>query len=539
MSDHTWEDPTLADLYPQSEADIPERFRPTPERHPARSLIGGELVVAEGDERLPVYSRIALRTGSGLQPVLLGYTPRAGAASARRAVERARWAWEEGASVWRQAPWSVRTEAVAAFARELEALTDEIATLLCWEIGKPWSDARKEVQRSVQYMHDTLRELEALLQDRARVYRGHDGKLEHFARDELRPSGIALCVGPFNYPVNEFLTTMVPALLMGNPVIAKIPRFGVLANQVLLEAFARCFPAGVLSVLPGDGKEVIPEVMGARGLDVFGREVPMVRTLAFIGSEGAANAIVSKHPAPNFLTRVLGLGAKNPAILLPGVTLSDPDLERIVKGSLGNNGQRCTAEKLLFLPEGPEGDLLAERLVAQVDALVPGMPWTDGVSITPLPEEGKPQAMQEMLRDALSKGARLLTGGRSFGSLMRPAVIDGVTDGMRLDHEEQFGPILAIRRYRDPRELLAWAVRSPYGQQVALWGPGKDALLPGLVDEYARVNLDDVCQRGPDSFGFTATEKSGYGTLSLREALAAFSRTTIVQSPTSLEVTRS
>jgi glyceraldehyde-3-phosphate dehydrogenase (NADP+) len=531
----TWEDPTLAGLYPQSLDDIPERFRPAPERHRALTLLAGELVEAQGDERLPVYSRIALRTATGLQPVLLGYTPRTGAAQARLAVERARQAWDSEAHRWRRAAWSVRTEAVAAFARELEAMTDEIATLLCWEIGKPWPEARKEVRRSVEYIHDTLHELELLLQDRARVYRGHDGKLEHFARDELRPSGIALCVGPFNYPVNEFLTTIVPALLMGNPVIGKIPRFGVLANQLLMEPLSRCFPPGVLSVLPGDGKEVIPEVISARSADVFGRALPLVRTLAFIGSEGAAGAIVSRHPDPNFLTRILGLGAKNPAILLPGVTLTDIDLSRIVKGALGNNGQRCTAEKLLFLPEGPDGDALVDRLVAQVGALPLGMPWTDGVCVTPLPEEGKPAYMQALL----DKGARLRTGGSSHGSLMRPAVVDGVTDGMRLDHEEQFGPILAIRRYRDPHELLTWALRSPYGQQVALWGPGKESLLPGLVDEYARVNLDDVCQRGPDSFGFTATEKSGYGTLSLREALLAFSRTTIVQSPLSAEVTRS
>jgi glyceraldehyde-3-phosphate dehydrogenase (NADP+) len=525
MSTTSWEDPSLAELCPQSLGDIPDRFRPAPERHPARMLLGGVVVEASGDDCAPVCSRIAL----GAQPVLLGYTPIVGATEARRAVERARWAWEDGASVWRQAPWSVRIEAVRVFAHELEVLTDEVATLLCWEIGKPWPDACKEVRRSVEYIHDTLRELEALLKDRSRIYRGHDGKLEHFARDELRPSGIALCVGPFNYPINELLTTVVPALLMGNPVIAKIPRFGVLANQRLMEALARCFPPGVLSVLPGDGKEVIPEVIAARGTDVFGRATPLVRTLAFIGSEGAASAIVSKHPDPNFLTRILGLGAKNPAVLLPGLTLSDSDLERIVKGSLGNNGQRCTAEKLLFLPEGDEGDVLVDRLVAKVQSLKLGMPWDDGVHITPLPEENKPQYMQKLLQDAMDRGARLRTGGTSWGSLMRPAVIDRVTDEMRLDHEEQFGPILAIRRYQDPREVIAWAIRSPFGQQVALWGPNKETLLPGLVDEYARVNLDDVCQRGPDSFGFTATEKSGFGTLSLREALLAFSRTTIVQ----------
>ena len=77
-----------------------------------------------------------------------------------------------------------------------------------------------------------------------------------------------VCVAPFNYPINEFLTTVVPALLMGNVVIAKTPRFGVLATSVLLEAFRDCFPAGVVGLLPGDGRVVLPAVMAATEHDV-------------------------------------------------------------------------------------------------------------------------------------------------------------------------------------------------------------------------------------------------------------------------------
>lgn len=180
-------------------------------------------------------------------------------------------------------------------------------------------------------------------------------------------------------------------------------------------------------------------------------------------------------------------------------------------------------------------DALVEKLAARVAALKAGAPWEEGVAITPLPEDGKLEAMRALLDDAAGKGARVANpgGGQGTFSLMRPAVVYPVAEGMRLWHEEQFGPLLPVGRFGREAEVLAWQRRSPYGQQAAVWGPVEAArpLVRALMRSVARVNFNDVCQRGPDSFGFTATDKSGFGTLSLREALLSFSRPVLVQSP--------
>src|SRR5688572_28503211 len=160
----------------------------------------------------------------------------------------------------------------------------------------------------------------------------------------MRALGQVLCVAPFNYPINEFLTTIVPALLVGNVVIAKTPRFGTLGNQHLMAAFAECFPPGVVSLLPGDGRVVLPAVIAHKTNDVFGNPKGTIDVLAFIGSEGAANAILGRHPTPSFVHKILGLGAKNAAVVLPGASV-DEVAPKLVKGALGFNGQRCTAEK--------------------------------------------------------------------------------------------------------------------------------------------------------------------------------------------------
>lgn len=534
----TWEDPALADLYPSGE-QIPASARVAPERHPARWLVDGEIRVHAGPVR-EVTSRIATRDGAPLRETLLGHEALIDARDAEQALRSANDAWARGQGDWPSAPFAERVAAVERFAALVEARADLVATLLMWEIGKPWGSARDEVLRSVRYIRDTLAELAALLDADRTAQSGQAGATTHHARTRRRPLGRVLCVAPFNYPVNELLTTVVPALLMGNVVIAKTPRFGVLANMALLEAFRDAFPAGVVSVLPGEGRVVIPALMGASEPDLHGRPSALIDVLAFIGSEGAANAILKAHAVPITLHKVLGLGAKNVAAVLPGADL-DAAAAGLVRGALGFNGQRCTAEKLVFVHRSIVDDLLS-RVVARVDALKVGLPWDPGVGVTPLPEPEKLAWMRELLDDAVARGARVLNrdGGRGTFSVMRPAVVYPVGDGMRLFHEEQFGPILAVAPFDDPAEVIAWQHRSPYGQQAGVWGPAEDVapLVRALCRSVARVNVNDVCQRGPDAFGFTATDKSGFGTLSLRDALLTFSRPVLIQSPDPISLDR-
>lgn len=524
-----WHDESMAALFP-APGEVPAHVRVDAERHPPRWLIDGEIRAHAGESR-PVHSRVATRDGGGFVSVLLGHEARLGADEASAAVDAASAAWCDGEGSWPSAPVETRIAAVLGFAAAVEAKTDEIATMLMWEIGKPWPAARDEVTRSVEYMRNTVAELTRMRAADLEIQHGVAGGKDHYARTHRRSLGVVLCVAPFNYPLNEFLTTVVPALLMGNVVVAKTPRLGVLANLLLLEAFRDHFPRGVVSLLPGDGRVVIPAVMGRSVLDVAGNPSGVVQALAFIGSEGAANAILRAHPVPITLHKVLGLGAKNAAVVLPDADL-DAASSAIVKGSLGFNGQRCTAEKIVFAHRSVFDEFVA-RVARRVEALKPGMPWVEGVATTPLPEENKPEAMHALLDDALAKGAtvRNAGGGRGCFSILRPAVVAEVTADMRLYHEEQFGPIVPICGFDDVDEVLDWQRRLPFGQQAAVWGqPASARLLVRRFTRFvARVNFNDVCQRGPDVFGFSASDKSGFGTLSLRDALLAFSRPVLVQ----------
>ncbi len=130
----------------------------------------------------------------------------------------------------------------------------------------------------------------------------------------------------------------------------------------------------------------------------------------------------------------------------------------------GSRSDRAGPEKLVFVQASIADELVA-RLATRVEALPVGMPWDEGVAATPLPEDSKLTLMREYLDDALARGARVAnpTGGRGTFSLMRPAVVYPVKEGMRLYHEEQFGPLLAVARFSDVDEVLEWQRRSPYG----------------------------------------------------------------------------
>lgn len=503
-----------SEVFP-AEHDVPEKFRVHPIEQ-REYLVSGELRRWDGDVQ-EVVSPVWLKEEGGLRQKILGAVPMMGEKATLEAVASCAAAYDMGRGKWPTMTVAERIERVQDFIVHIKRAHDEVVRLLMWEIGKPLPDAEKEFYRTVDYILDTIDALKDLDRTSSRFIIA-DGIIGQIRR---APLGVTLCMGPFNYPLNETFTTLIPALIMGNTILMKPPRQGVLLFRTLLEGLRDAFPPGVVNTLYGAGRVVTPPAMACGQVDVLG----------FIGSSKAANALQKTHPKPNRLRLVLGLDAKNPAIVLPDADLQLA-VEECVSGSLSFNGQRCTAIKIIFVHRKVADEFLA-LLAAAVDALSLGMPWDSGVRITPLAEPGKPEYLQAMVDDAVSLGARVVNGGggQVARSLFRPTVLFPVTDKMRLYTEEQFGPVVPVVPFDDAEEPVRYIVASDHGQQVSLFGTDPERLarlIDPLVNQLCRVNLNSQCQRGPDIFPFTGRKDSAVGTLSVSDALRAFSIRTLV-----------
>lgn len=501
-------------IFPE-ESNIPDAHKILPLNQDGY-LCSGNMVKWSGDMQ-SVYSPIFVKSQSGLERKYLGKYPLMSEKEAMEVLNAAVLAYDSGKGIWPTFSVAERIKCVEVFVAEMKKQRDLMVNLLMWEICKTLQDAQKEFDRTIDYIVDTINALKELDRNASRfvIEKGIIGQIRR------APLGVVLCMGPFNYPLNETFTTLIPALIMGNTIMFKPPKIGVLLHSPLLKAFQHSFPKGVVNTIYGEGEKVIAPLMKSGKIDV----------LAFIGSSRVADILKKQHPKPHRLKSVLGLEAKNAGIILKEADLSSA-VKECLMGSLSFNGQRCTALKILFVHE----DIIDEFIslfTKELASLQIGMPWGKDVNITPLPEPGKSEYLSGLINDAISYGAKIVNpnGGMFNQTFFYPAVLYPVNARMKIYHEEQFGPIVPIIPYKNIETPLKYVQDSPYGQQVSIFGQDyaqiADIIDP-LVNQVCRVNINSQCQRGPDTFPFTGRKDSAEGTLSVSDALKVFTIRTLV-----------
>lgn len=503
----------IEELFPQL-TSLTEKYQLEAPIHQTEYLINGKILNWDG-ARQEVLSPIFVSEGT-IWNNQIGSYPLMGEKEALEALEAAVSAFDYGRGEWPSMSIEKRIECMRKFTLLMKDQREIMVKLLMWEIGKSKTDAEKEFDRTVEYIYDTIDALKNLDRDSSR-FNITQGIIAQIRR---APLGVVLCMGPFNYPLNETFTTLIPALIMGNTIMFKPPKLGVLLHSPLIHAFQSCFPKGVINTVYGEGEKVITPLMKSGKVDV----------LAFIGSSRVADVLKTQHPKPHRLKCVLGLEAKNPGIILPDADI-DETVKECITGALSFNGQRCTALKIIFVHENI-ADLFIQRFSEEVEKLKIGMPWDENVKITPLPEPNKVPLLNDFLSDAIENGAIVVnpSGGNNFKSAFFPAILDKVNNKMKIYHKEQFGPIVPIVRYSNIEEPLDYVINSNYGQQASIFGKNSDEiarLVDTLVNQVCRVNVNAQCQRGPDNFPFTGRKDSAEGTLSVSDALRVFSIRTL------------
>lgn len=401
---------------------------------------------------------------------VMGRVPAATAEDADKAVKAARAAFPG----WSATSREYRAELLTKVHEGIVAHTDDIADTVTGEVGMPI-----KLSKIIQAGNPALQFKQAA------------GLLSSFDFEETigntrvlrEPIGVAVCITPWNFPLNQVGVKVAPALAAGCTVVLKPSEVAPLSVYILAEIIDQAgFPDGVFNMVTGLGP-VVGEPMAAH---------PETDMVSFTGST-AAGRRVSEVAAGTVKRVSLELGGKSAAIIL-----DDADLAKSVKGAVGacflNSGQTCVAQTRMLVPEGSYEE--AKRLVAEaVGGWTVGDPMAEGTRLGPVASQTQWERIQGYIQKGIDEGADLVLGGTGKpdgldrGYFVRPTVFGRVDPDATIAQNEIFGPVLAILTYTDDDDAIAIANNSIYGLSGGVWssdeGHAMDVarrLRTGMVD---------------------------------------------------------
>lgn len=461
-----------------------------------KNLINGEW--KESKDQITIYSPIDDREMGKVQ------------AMTHKEIDNAMESAKAAMKSWREVPIVERAKVLYKAAELLEKRKDEIGEILAMEVAKNLKSAVSEVVRTADLIRYTAEEG---IRVHGEVMKGDT--FEAASKNKLaiirrEPMGVVLAIAPFNYPINLSASKIAPALIGGNVVIFKPPTQGAISGLLLTEVFEEAgLPAGVLNSVTGKGSVIGDYLIGH----------PDVNFINFTGSTEVGEKIGEVSGMKPIL---LELGGKDAAIVL-----EDADLEKaaseITAGAFSYSGQRCTAIKRVLVVE-EVADKLVKILEKKVGGLSVGDPF-DNAEITPLINNKAADFVEELIDDAVNKGAKVVIHSKREGNLIWPGVFDNVTLDMRIAWEEPFGPVLPIIRVKDENEAVEITNKSEYGLQAAIFTKDTTRALE-IADqlEVGTVHMNNKTQRGPDNFPFLGIKKSGVGVQGIRYSIESMTK---------------
>ncbi len=404
----------------------------------------------------------------------------------------------------RRLPTHARVRILEGTAGLLEARTEELATLMSHESGKPIRFARSEVGRAVVTFRLAAAEATRLggevmpidLEARA------EGRLCLFTRV---PRGPVAAISPFNFPLNLIAHKLAPAVAAGTSTVLKPPPQCPLTGMELAAIMDEAgLPAGALNVVHCAPKTAQRMVEDDR-----------LKVLSFTGSDVVGWKLKALAGRKQVL---LELGGNAPCVVDAGVDL-DRVLDPIVTGAWANAGQVCIKIQRVLVHESLYGEFL-ERFVAASEALACGDPMDPETVVGPLIEAQHVKRVLDWVREATDAGAKLHCGGRAEGQVIRPTVLTDVPHDARVCRDEVFGPVTVVESFRTFEEALEVCNAGRFGLQAGLFTPRMDhAMLAYRELDYGGVLINDIPTFRVDNFPYGGTKDSGFGREGVRFAI--------------------
>jgi glyceraldehyde-3-phosphate dehydrogenase (NADP+) len=463
-------------------------------------LIGGERV--EGDAAIDVRNPL---DGS-----LIDTVP----AASQRHVESALSAAVRGAQLMEQLTRHERASILTRAASLIEARADDLAETLSAEVGKTIREARSEVSRAVQTFSFSALEARRLAGEIVPFDAAPTGG-DRFGFYIRVPVGVVVAITPFNFPLNLAAHKVAPAIAGGNAVILKpasaTPLADIAMGEVLYEAG---LPPQALSVITGSGGTVGDRLVTDR----------RPRMVTFTGSADVGKAIVAKA---GLKKAAMELGSNSAVIITKRCDLEHA-CQRSIRGAVALAGQVCISVQRVLVQEQVLDAFLA-RVTEIASGLVLGDQLLEVTDVGPMIDEEQAARAERWVREAVSFGATVVTGGAREGSLFEPTVLTGVPDEASLWSEEAFAPVMAVRPFRDLGEAIEAVNRSSYGLQAGIYSDSMDDVLKAVHEiRCGGVMVNDVPAFRVDLMPYGGEKDSGLGREGPRYAIEEMTEMRVV-----------
>ncbi|MFD9126601.1 NADP-dependent succinic semialdehyde dehydrogenase [Kitasatospora sp. NPDC059571] len=388
-------------------------------------------------------------------------------------------------------------------ADRLDAEQEEIARTMTVEMGKPVAAARAEVAKCAKAMRWYADRAPGLLADERpqEADAADSGASSVLVR--YRPLGVVLAVMPWNFPLWQVVRFAAPALMAGNVGLLKhasnVPRTALVLERVFREAG---FPQGCFQTLLIDSKAVEGVIRDRR-----------VAAVTLTGSEGAGRSVAA-IAGDEVKKSVLELGGSDPFVVLPSADVAAA-VKCAVTARVQNNGQSCIAAKR-FIVHAEVYEAFTAAFTDRMRALRVGDPLAEETEVGPLATRQGREDIEELVADAVARGAVAECGGArpeglDDGWFYLPTVLTGVEPGMRIHHEEAFGPVATVYRVASLDEAVALANDTPFGLSSNVWTNDADEQERCIRDiEAGGVFFNGMTASHP-AFPFGGVKRSGYG----------------------------
>ena len=441
---------------------------------------------------------------------IIGSVPKFGAAETRRAIDAAEAAW----AGWRALTPKERGACLIKWHDLIQENKQDLARILSYEQGKPVAESLGEIALGSSYIPWYAEECRRTYGDVIPAPRKGIRPITHH-----QPVGVVFAITPWNFPMSMIARKTAPALAAGCPVLVKPASATPYSALAMAELAHRAgFPAGVFNVLTGSASVMAAEMASN----------VKVRKVTFTGSTEVGKKLTAQ--TAQTMKRVsMELGGN-----APFVVFDDADLALTLNCAYGskvrNAGQTCISTNRILVQEGIAQSFVT-GLVERFKTLKVGDGFEDNVEVGPLINQSAVEHCEALLADAVSKGAKILLGGKRHalgGNFFEPTVLTGMTREMRIFHEEIFGPIAPIMTFASEAEAVELANDTPFGlaSYVFTQNLSRAWRIPEAL-EYGLCGVNDAALALAEA-PFGGVKESGTGREGSREGLLDFMETRYV-----------